>query len=62
MKLALNEQASAYFLMLNYLYVIIMRFIIILVSLTCNPFLIAYREKQRPFFFQRYCKEGFQDT
>lgn len=50
-QLALNEQAKTYFLTLNYLYIIIMRFIIILVSLTCNPFLVAFRKKQRLFFF-----------
>lgn len=62
MKLALNEQASTYFLTLNYLYITTMRFIIILVSLTCIPFLVTCRKKQRPFFFQRYCREEFQDT
>ena len=28
-----------------------MRFITILVSLTCDPFFVAYGEEQRPFFF-----------
>lgn len=49
MQLALNEHATIYFLTPNYLYTIKMRFVTILVSLTCNPFLVTYRKKQRLF-------------
>ena len=39
---------------------IIMRFITSLVSLTWNPFLVAHREKQRPFFFSNIVKKDIE--
>lgn len=57
MQLARNKQARTYFLTPNYLYITIMRFITILVSLTCDPFFVAYGERQRPFFFSDIAKK-----